>query len=177
MTGRSAEAGRAEHGARRSDLAAGPVTIWVPGRPRTKGSLKPVHVRTGAGTCKVGLVESGEFSVAWKKTMIRAIREQAICARWPGAVWVSLMFIFDREGDSQGDGSGLGPLYPTGRQYGDVDKLERNALDALTQSGLILDDSLVVDGRRAKRFTAAKLLGDEVPGVRIRVVPVGEDAP
>lgn len=144
----------------RADLAAGPVTVWVPGRPRTKGSLKPVHIRTGAGRCKVGLTEDGEFSVAWKKAMIRAIREQAVCARWPHAVYVSLTFVFEREG---GDSS----PWPTGRQYGDVDKLERNVLDALTQSGLIFDDALVVDGRRAKRFAAAKPLGDETPSVRI----------
>lgn len=153
-------------GSRVRDLAGGPVTIWVPGRARTKGSLKPVHIRTGAGQCKVVLREDGEFSVAWKRAMIAAIRAQALCARWPHAVRVDLTFVFEREG---GDVS----PWPTGHQYGDVDKLERNALDALTQSGLIFDDALVVDGTRRKMF--ADIDWPE-PGVHITVAPVAVPA-
>lgn len=156
----------------RQDLAAGAVVVFAPGRPRTKGSLKPAHIRTGAGRCKVGLREDGEYSVAWKKSMIAAIREQALCARWPHAVRVDVVAVFEREGPEPGL-----EQWPTGHGYGDFDKLERNVLDALTQSGLIFDDALVLGPCRptvaGKRFAEP----GEPAGVWIRVEPVNEDAP
>lgn len=137
----------------------GGVRVWCPGRPRTKGSMKPAHQRGHGGRpCKVWLREDGEFSVAWKKAMIAAVRAQAVCDRWPGAVIVDTTFLFDREG---GDDT----HWPTGHGYGDVDKLQRNVLDALTQSALLADDALVVGGRSIKRFV---MLGESA-GVLITV--------
>lgn len=142
--------------------ALGPGRVWieVTGRPRTKGSLIPTHRKVGPGACKVGLREDGEYSVAWKNTMINAVRRQCAIARYAGPVVVDTFFRFEREGDSE-------DLWPTGRQYGDEDKLRRNALDALTQGGLILDDSLVIGGRTFKRF----LIEGERAGVVISVRP------
>lgn len=134
-----------------ADLAGGPVTIEAFGRPRTKGSLKPVHVKLGPGKCRVSLTESGEYAVAWKKTMIRAIREQCVIGRYAGAVVVDTLFRFERlcEPDRDMDW----PTRLTGEfAHGDEDKLRRNALDALTQSGLIFDDALVVGGSTLKRW-------------------------
>jgi Holliday junction resolvase RusA-like endonuclease len=145
-------------------LGPGRVRIEAMGRPRTKGSLIPTHRKAGPGACKVGLREDGEHSVAWKNTMINAIRRQCVIARYAGPVVVDTFFRFEREGDSE-------DLWPTGRQYGDEDKLRRNALDALTQSGLILDDSLVIGGLPWKRFT---LHATERPGVTIKVRPADD---
>lgn len=142
------------------------VRVWCPGRPRTKGSLKPVHVPLGPGRCRVSLTESGEHAVAWKNAMIVAVRAAARCERYAYAVRVNTTFLFERL---------CGPdrvmPWPTREKgefaHGDEDKLRRNALDALTQSGLIKDDSLVVGGENTKRWAAV----NEVAGVWIVVFP------
>lgn len=134
-----------------ADLAAGPVTIEAFGRPRTKGSLKPVHIKMGPGRCRVSLTESGEYAVAWKQAMIRAVREQCVIGRYAGAVSVDCSFRFERL--SKADLDLPWPTRASGEfAHGDEDKLRRNALDALTQSGLILDDALVVGGSTLKRW-------------------------
>lgn len=152
------------------DLTRGSVSVWCPGRPRTKGSLKPIHKRLGNGRCSVSLTESGEYAVAWKKAMISAIRAAAVCERYPGAVRVDTLFLFERL---------CGPdhemPWPTREKgeyaHGDEDKLRRNALDALTQSGLILDDALVIGPmigpQNGKRWVEA----GETAGVEIVVYP------
>lgn len=173
---------------------SGGVRVWCPGRPRTKGSLKPTHVRLGGGRCKVGLREDGEYSVPWKHRMIKAIREQCAVGAWPGPVEVHAFFRFEPEGEPPKRFPGACPVcggkgghlasceysgrpasrdWPTGRQYGDEDKLRRNLLDALTQSGLLADDSLVVGGQTWKRFVRP---GEEEAGVLFMVRAVREVA-
>lgn len=135
-----------------ADLAvARAVSIEAFGRPRTKGSLKPVHVKLGPGRCRVSLTESGEYAAAWKNTMIRAIREQCVIGRFAGAVQVDTFFRFERL--CRPDFDLPWPTRSAGEYaHGDEDKLRRNALDALTQSGLILDDALVIGGSTLKRW-------------------------
>lgn len=155
------------------------VQVFVPGRPRTKGSLKPVHIRSGAGRCRVSLTESGEYAIAWKKTMIKAIRAACACERWPGPVRVDTFFRFERltlaetAGESllkSGEDAWPWPTRETGEYaHGDEDKLRRNALDALTQSGLIFDDALVIGGQNWKRY--CRLDTTEPAGVLIVVTP------
>ena len=144
------------------------VRVWVPGRARTKGSLKPVHIRSGAGRCRVSLTESGGESEAWKKIMITVIRGEVECSRHDGAVRVDAEFVFAPEtgADREGIADGSRP-WPTQNRYGDEDKLRRNVLDALTQSGLIKDDALVIGGSTLKRWTRA----GEQAGVWIEVRP------
>ena len=152
-------------------LPEGPVKVWVPGRARTKGSLKPTHQVLGRGKCRVGLREDGEHSVPWKNTMIKAIRSACVCERWPRAVVVSLYFRFWREGGIEVGAPG--ESWPVGHQYGDIDKLTRNVLDALTQSALILDDALVRSVTATKGF--APVQDDRFPaGVMIEVAPGDE---
>lgn len=145
-----------------------PVLVWVPGRPRTKGHMKPDHIRTGVGTCAVKLRETNPQSTAWKKIMTTVIKGSCACERYDGAVIVDSMFLFEPENgeDRKGVADGSRP-WPTSIRYGDRDTLERNVMDALTQSGLILDDKLVVDGRATKRWAVA----GEQAGVWIRVRP------
>jgi Holliday junction resolvase RusA-like endonuclease len=164
------------------------VRLFVPGRPRTKGSMKPVHIKMGPGRCRVSLTESGEHSIAWKTTMIKAIRSSCLCTAWPGAVVVDTFFRFDASAGQERKrtslltsaetlGAELSPgtsdLWPVesagAYAHGDEDKLRRNVLDALTQSGLIADDCLVVGGSTLKRFTTS---GEE-QGVVIDVRPAG----
>lgn len=157
------------------------VRLWIPGRSRTKGSLRPVHQRgRGGAPCKVWLTEDGEFSVAWKKIMVASIRAQAECARHDGAVEVHAFFRFEREGIAAPEGEGDELDWPTGRQYGDEDKLRRNLLDALTQSALLADDSQVVGGQNWKRFCRPipddAGGGFENPGVLVYVMPARDAA-
>lgn len=146
------------------------VRIEVIGRPRTKGSLVPVHVRVAPGRCRVSLKESGEYSVPWKNEMIRAIRSACEVSRFDGAVVVDTFFRFERL--CEPDAVLPWPTREKGTYaHGDEDKLRRNALDALTQSGLILDDALVMDGRSPKRWC----LPGERPGVIIVVRAANDD--
>jgi Holliday junction resolvase RusA-like endonuclease len=141
--------------------------------------MRPVHVKMGPGRCRVSLTESGEYSIAWKTTMIKALRASCLCVAWPGAVVVDTFFRFDasagqqRRRETQVSAPGAPAAWPVERSgayaHGDEDKLRRNVLDALTQSGLIADDCLVVGGATLKRFTRP---GEE-QGVDIRVRPVG----
>jgi hypothetical protein len=115
--------------------------------------------------------------------MIKALRLACECRAWPGAVLVDTFFRFDasagqerkrgaalREGEIWPGHPDLWPVESAGAYaHGDEDKLRRNVLDALTQSGLIADDALVVGGSTLKRFT----MPGEVQGVDIRVRPAG----
>ncbi len=148
--------------------AGGAIRVDVAGRPRTKGSMKPVHVKLGAGRCKVSLTESGEYSLAWKSTMIRALRAAVRAERFAGAVVVDSFFRFERLCSTD-----LGLDWPTREKgeyaHGDLDKLSRNVWDALTQSGVILDDAYAVTGMHAKRWARTDL--GESCGVLIKVRP------
>ncbi len=149
----------------RQSLAEGMVRIEVTGRPRTKGSLKPVHVKAGPGRCRVGLTEDGEFSKPWKEHMMRAIIASCRVERFDGAVVVETFFRFEPLASEERAGAPW-PVRPPGpTAQGDWDKLTRNVGDALTQSGLIRDDCLVIGGPSYKRFT----LPGEVAGVLIKV--------
>jgi Holliday junction resolvase RusA-like endonuclease len=147
--------------------------FFVAGRPRTKGSLKPIHVKAGPGRCRVSLVEDHKLSEPWKMEMILAIVAQCGMVDskrgYAGPVEVCCAFYFEREPSVNG---GLKPTsatdWPIAISWGDLDKLQRNLLDALQQSGLIADDSQVV------RIVSEKAWADESqrPGVwcEVRVV-------
>lgn len=156
--------------------------FFVPGRARTKGSLEPKPTRTKGGIIVVNMVESVKLSVPWKNKIINTICRQEGWAApkvvrqrgqkpryvvdheplFPGPVDVAFRVQFAPE---HGEGPDDWPILIS---YGDGDKLERNLWDALTQSGLIIDDRMVVDFAGRKRFVR----GDEVPGLFCRVTEV-----
>ncbi len=170
-----------------SVLERSPVTIFVAGRPRTKGSLTPQVSRGAGGKTRVHLVETGAHSVAWKRTMVRGIWEQ--CGITPlrrgtkivgfdpepyeGAVYVDGLFLFERERSVavKRDGEvweSHDTPFPTAGDIGDEDKLRRNLLDALTQSGLIKDDRFVI-GPSPYGQRNGKVWTDKRAGVMISV--------
>lgn len=147
-------------------------SFFVPGRARTKGSLKPVHIKVAPGRCRVSLTESGEESTAWKRTMIQAIKKQVAPAEpYADPVQVHSFFRFARTLSLRADAKEgeVWPTHntpwPTADDIGDEDKLRRNLLDALTQSSLIADDDLVIGGSNYKRWC----LPGETPGVLVVV--------
>lgn len=121
-------------------------TLAITGRPRTKGSLEPVHIRTGSGKCRVSLKDN-ERSVAWKKQMIAGMRSGIEGQRYHGPVIVDAVFAFEREAAAHADAP-----WPTAISYGDEDKLRRNLLDALVQAGVLADDALCLGGETVKTF-------------------------
>lgn len=144
-----------------------PIRIEVFGRPRTKGSLRPIHMKIGPGRCRVSLTEDGEYSTPWKNEMIRAIRNQCEMTRYAGPVVIDCYFRFEKLASQVRRGE-LWPVAKSGATaHGDEDKLRRNVLDALVQAGLILDDCLSVGGQTFKRYADV----GERPGVLIKVQP------
>lgn len=138
----------------------------VAGRPRTKGSLKNVASRGR----KPILVEDHKHSAPWRKRIKSAIIGQVsavtetdhIPCKLP--VTVSAEFYFERLGPS----AQLlpWPVLNSGENAsGDLDKLLRNLLDAMQDSGLIADDCLVVQVLTSKQWAHA----DDVPGIDVVV--------
>lgn len=140
------------------------VAFFVPLRPRTKGSLKPVAVTNKAGKLqRIFMKEQIEAGPIWRDrcaTEAQAAIGDRIGFPYEGDVSVTCVFRFQRRpGDDR--------PRPTSRYYGDLDKLMRNAWDALTDAQVIKDDSLVADpGDTCKEFTDE---GEPV-GAWIRVV-------
>lgn len=125
--------------------------VFIPGNPKTKGSLD----FRGAGR----VVENVRGSKAWRMLMAYSLRQQwngdtsraqgvAYELREPesGAVRVSATFHLPCA-------RGARSLITKGS--GDVDKLARNLLDALTDAGVINDDAqvtgIVIDKVEAAR--------------------------
>lgn len=144
----------------------------VDGRPRTKGSLKATCTRNRSHTIRYQ--EETKDSSRWRREIALACQRHQR-AMWgkllghEGAVEVRLVAYFDRQlSVAQGVAEGtiipshLG-LFPTDIKLGDTDKLARNVGDALTDSGIIRDDSQVTDFMVAKRWsTPAHPAGVEV---------------
>lgn len=144
------------------------VSVFVHGTPVPKGNLK---------RSRYGRTYFEAHVTAWCDTMATACKAAYRGAMGPtaqphsGPVAVELAFSFDRpasHGTGQRRGVRVGKaaktLPPcTSHRLGDLDKLARNALDALTNGGVIVDDSHVV------RLVAAKEYGGGA-GVTVRVV-------
>lgn len=172
--------------------------FFVPGRARTKGSLKPELSHGPKGKIIVSMVESGVHSRPWKLLIIHEICRQygwdkpkIIRQRgkepqfvfthtpYPGPVEVRFEVAFDREYAVE---AGLTTeelrdastgAWPISIIWGDGDKLERNLWDALTQSGMIEDDRLSCQWHGRKRWTRPS----EPAGLRCRVTALPEREP
>lgn len=110
------------------------IEIWVPGRPKPKGSLK--HVGRGR------LVEQVEGSSTWRATVaahaLRTVTGRRGEFPLDGPVSVQLALLFRRPKSVKRD------AMPCTRSTGDIDKHARNCLDALVDAAVIGDDGQVV---------------------------------
>lgn len=136
-------------------------SFHVPGRPRTKGSLKVITPRGR----KPILIEDHAHSEPWRKRIKAAILAQ--CSPFETIAVPFAMratFVFEQAGPSAQHLSW--PVLNAGvNASGDLDKLLRNLLDAMQDSGLILDDCLVVQVITSKAWANEY----RTPGVHVEV--------
>lgn len=128
--------------------------VFVPGHPRSKGSLRCQGGRPGQHR----LVEQVALSKPWREEMQRAIVREVRTVLKPGVkhaphegpVRCVLTFFFEQPAT----GVSKDLPFPVAANYGDLDKLTRNVLDALQGSGLIKNDSQVTSILCVKRWGA-----------------------
>ena len=127
---------------------------FVEGDPAPKGSYRAVpHRRTGAAV----LINDAVGGASWAHTMAVMFRA-AYEGKTPldGPVHVRLTFFLRR-------GRSVKRRYPTVKP--DLDKLQRNCLDALVTAGVLRDDALVVVIQATKHYTD----DSRTPGVVVGV--------
>lgn len=126
--------------------------LFVPGKPAPQGSKR--HVGRGI------LVESSKALAPWRTLVAHSAAQAWHQPLIDHAVSVDLVFVMPRPKRLPK----TRPTPPCTTRTGDVDKLARGCLDALTNVVLV-DDALVVDLRARRRY--AEL--DEQPGAHILV--------
>ena len=95
---------------------------------------------------------------------------------------VNIYFTFPRPNAHYGTGKNAGqvkasaPPFPSSHAIGDIDKLVRACLDALTDAGMWKDDSQVVGLLAIKVWVGSPLALDR-PGAVINVTPLLVDVP
>jgi len=153
-----------------SHLVSDPVlALFIPGHPRPKGSMQAQMVRDGAGrlTGKVRMVESSPESSSWRRTMALAMHREVVrlgvvdgdsedSRLLGGPCVVSCTFWFDYPSQAA-----RGTRWPTHKHVGDIDKLLRNVLDAMTDARVYADDRQVVSV-----VETLKLWVPDAPGAR-----------
>lgn len=127
------------------------VNVTRLGRPRTKGSLKVFCVKNARHTVRVE--EETKDSSLWRAQVAKAAQVDMLARHgrllnFDGPVTVSLTFWFEKQISVAKRGGGQvipshDTEYPTDIMLGDLDKLTRNALDALVDAHVIADDSQV----------------------------------
>lgn len=137
---------------------------FVPGRPRTKGSLKAYCAR--GRDHKLIWQEQVKDSGAWRKTVAAQVQREAL-AEYGGHLKLAVplemraVYFFRREDEDLPN-----EPRPTAMTVGDLDKLDRNVGDALTSSGVIADDRYIVRIMSEKRWgmvAGAQLVLMQVP--------------
>ena len=144
--------------------------VFVPGTAAAQGSKR--HVGHGR------MVESSKKLDPWRARIVQFAYDhvQAGSPTFTGPVFVELTFYVARPRNHYGTGRNAdtlkpaAPRHPTGRQHGDLDKLERAVYDALTEAGVIRDDADIVSNSDWKRWA------DDVPvspgvDVTVRAMP------
>lgn len=143
------------------------LSLWVPGRPKTKGSLdfQPGRKCRCCAKCEAYLpggraVENVAGSKRWRQLMAysieRAMREAGGSPLGDGEVGVGATFY-------------LPVTDVTAVRAGDADKLARNLLDALTDASAYKDDVQV-----SRLWVAKKVARDRGPGVEISATAVSD---
>lgn len=137
------------------------VSFFVPGEPKSQGSMKTVTGKTG----KPLVIHSNPALKAWRRTVAQAA-DYLVREPFYGGVTVDLTFHMPRP-------KTVTRPHPITRSGLDLDKLVRAVFDALTDSGAIEDDSRVVEVRARKLYVSK--VSDA--GVRVRIDAITDDWP
>jgi hypothetical protein len=134
--------------------------LWVPGHPRSQGSLKP------------NMAHAGRYTADWRAEVVTAAEDAWHPGRrtWMGldhdrppitdAVAVTCHFTFRKPPRTEHE------AFPVGGKHPDLDKLIRCVWDALVIAGVLADDRLVVESGESKRW-AVPMISE--PGALIEV--------
>lgn len=139
-------------------------SFHVSGKPMTKGSTKSfINPKTG----RLVTQSTNKLLKDWEALIAREYRSK-IGIMHTGPVKVSLVFKFVRPLShiKKGPNQSIklkywAPLYPTSRACGDIDKLIRAVLDALTGKAYA-DDSQVINISAFKTYTYAGAEGVDI---------------
>jgi len=158
--------------------------VFVPGHPKTKGSME--HI--GGGKMRESVANSGR----WRKLVAQQVKADFVLREpqrhfnmgleggvsWPmdlpyaGRVGVRVVSHVQAATGHE-DWFERAKKWLMTKFSGDVDKYARNVLDALTDSGIIADDSQVWD-----LFSSKRLAGPgAMPGQTIQVWIIPESMP
>jgi Holliday junction resolvase RusA-like endonuclease len=139
----------------------------VTGTPVTQGSKTGFVVKTASGHRAIVADQNAKKLKPWRE----AVRQDAITAMagrdpFTGPVTVTVRFALARPSSAPKTRR----TWPTGARSGDVDKLLRAILDALTDAGVFADDAQVVRAEAIKDY-AGYGLNDRLttPGAAITV--------
>lgn len=159
--------------------ASGPQTLWVPGVPRPKGSMKGwAAKKAGVFTGHVGMAPANPKSQSWEGVLATvAVATGLRIYPLPTPLELALTFYFVRPKSHYGSGKKASvlrpdaPRFPVQFKKNDIDKLVRCVLDGL--DGVLYEDDaqIVTLGRTRRRWA----LPDRGPGVEIRIMEAEED--
>lgn len=140
------------------------------GLPVAQGSMSAFVV----GKRAIVTDQKGKTLKPWRE----ALRSDAVTAAgedWQplaGPVKVTLLFALPKPASAPKRRR----VWPVGKRSGDLDKLTRAVLDALTQAAIVRDDSQVVDLRAIKDYPGPDV-ALHVPGVVVAVYRVEDEMP
>lgn len=141
------------------------ISFVVDGIPQPKGS-KRASIRFGRAV----IFEDNKKTKPWAAEITAAARRCAPAVPFDEPVEVWLHFRLPRLDSHFGTGRNVGNLRPSAPVWQstkpDIDKLTRNALDALTKANFWKDDS------RVASIVVNKIYCD-APGVTIGIAPIG----
>ena len=141
------------------------IGFFAAGRPRTKGNVHAFLNKAG----RITRTEASKKTRPWMGVISHAAGEAGV-RRSDGVVDVAMMFLFARPASHYGTGRNAGVLkgsasgWPLSRSTGDLDKLVRAVLDALTGIAYA-DDSQVCVLSASKRYVDQ----GELEGVQVLV--------
>lgn len=137
--------------------------------PKPQGSKRAFVVKRKDGPARAVVVDSDKGPLRSFRDAVRADAVAAAVGQFPGPVRVWLHFSLVKPKVAM-----RGPRrFPIGRTAGDIDKLTRAVLDALTDAGTWGDDGQVVELIASKDYPAEPLSGFlPSPGVHVIVEPL-----
>ena len=138
-------------------------TFHVVGEPASQGS----KTRT-----RYGMKEASAKVRPWRNAVVAAVQDHGLAALYLNVpLSVSATFYFDRPKSHFGTGKNAEVLKDSAPTYvartPDIDKCLRSTFDGLTESGMIKDDSLIVQLRHIEQ--RYRIEGDPVQGATITI--------